>query len=222
MAKRAPTELAQSTRHVFRSFAQNLRQVVETIEDDGAATQRRRAGIGGMTNQQLAGIAGIRPSTLSKIIPARSSDIEDQNMSMDSVCRLADALGMSPALLLMTPEDWKSLISGFTFVFQILQASDEKKEELGLNAASRYLMEDSSPKIDELAKYSNRLAMEVLESNGTSQEKRTEMEAGIRKCVAMAMAPGLDPNERLMVLMLAAAIGPVSRPQNYPTSSETT
>ena len=54
-------------------------------------------------------------STLSKI-----SSGETGSPTLKSICQIADALGVSPALLLMTTQDWKLLIAGVQRVLQIV------------------------------------------------------------------------------------------------------
>lgn len=69
-----------------------------------------------LTQTDLAERADVARSTLAKYLGGRADDAAP-NPNLDIICRLADAVGVPPALLLMRPKDWASLGTGMlTFI----------------------------------------------------------------------------------------------------------
>ena len=64
--------------------------------------------------EALAERAGIARSTVSKYLGAKDSDEPQVNPDLETVCKIAAALNVPPALLLMTPSDWSKLAQAIT------------------------------------------------------------------------------------------------------------
>ncbi|WP_429315066.1 helix-turn-helix domain-containing protein [Paraburkholderia sp. GAS448] len=111
-------EIEESTtfRDVSRCFVEALRRSmrVASEDEDGA--------LDALSQTQLAERAGMGRSTLAKYLGGRV-DETPANPDLDIICRLADAVGVPPAILLMRPQDWASLGSGMLTFQQALRDS---------------------------------------------------------------------------------------------------
>jgi transcriptional regulator with XRE-family HTH domain len=68
-----------------------------------------------MTQQQLAEKSGVGRSTIAKYSTSRDDENVVVNPDLETICRLADALNVSPAFLLMRPDDWSRLAQAAMF-----------------------------------------------------------------------------------------------------------
>lgn len=111
-------EIEESTtfRDVSRCFVEALRRSMRVAaeDDDGA--------LDALSQTQLAERAGMGRSTLAKYLGGRS-DETPANPDLDIICRLAEAVGVPPAILLMRPQDWASLGSGMLTFQQAIRDS---------------------------------------------------------------------------------------------------
>ena len=64
--------------------------------------------------EALAERAGISRSTVAKYLSAKDSNESLVNPDLETVCKIAAALNIPPALLLMTPSDWSKLAQAVT------------------------------------------------------------------------------------------------------------
>ncbi len=64
--------------------------------------------------EALAERAGISRSTVAKYLSAKDSDESHVNPDLETVCKIAAALNVPPALLLMTASDWSRLAQAVT------------------------------------------------------------------------------------------------------------
>lgn len=111
-------EVEESTtfRDVSRCFVEALRRSmrVASEDEDGAPDA--------LSQTQLAERAGMGRSTLAKYLGGRA-DETPANPDLDIICRLAEAVGVPPAILLMRPQDWASLGSGMLTFQQAMRDS---------------------------------------------------------------------------------------------------
>ena len=80
-----------------------------------------------LSQTELAERAAMGRSTLAKYLGGRS-DEAPANPDLGIICRLAHAVGVPPAILLMRPQDWASLGSGMLTFLQAM--TDPKFREL--------------------------------------------------------------------------------------------
>jgi hypothetical protein len=74
------------------------------------------------TQVSLSEHANVKRSTLSTYMtPADST--HGRNPGLDKLCRLAEALGLPPALLLMTSDDWSRLLAGVQTYIDVMSGS---------------------------------------------------------------------------------------------------
>jgi len=103
-------------RDVSRCFVEALRRSmrVASENEDGAPDA--------LSQTDLAERAGMGRSTLAKYLGGRA-DETPANPDLGIICRLADAVGVPPAILLMRPQDWASLGSGMLTFQQAMKDS---------------------------------------------------------------------------------------------------
>ncbi len=101
---------------VSRSLCEAVRRSmrVAALNDEG-----ERAPV---TQTDFASKCGIARSSLASYL-GQGGDAA--NPTLDVVCRLAEALGMPPAFLLMRPKDWSSIANGTITFMQAAMASSE-------------------------------------------------------------------------------------------------
>ncbi|WP_081585505.1 helix-turn-helix domain-containing protein [Herbaspirillum rubrisubalbicans] len=73
-----------------------------------------------ITQDDLADQAGVGRSTIAKYLATRTDDGVETNPDLKTLCRLAYALNVPPALLLMRPQDWQCLASASAFLSQAI------------------------------------------------------------------------------------------------------
>lgn len=123
-------------RSTAQSFSQNVLRAmhVAAMDDDGEPKK--------MTQQELADRAQVGRSTIAKY-SAPNGEAASVNPDLDTICRLAGALNVSPAFLLMTPADWSHLAQAVMYFSSAVR--DEKfvaaiasmfKDGAGANARS--------------------------------------------------------------------------------------
>lgn len=104
-----------------------------------------------MTQHQLSKLSGVARSTIAKYLTQGPENLCNPDLS--TICRLADALNISPAFLLMRPQDWSHLSQGSVYLASAL--GDSKFLSLGnqikeLNFHSSYEASVTGLKIAEL------------------------------------------------------------------------
>jgi len=79
-----------------------------------------------VTRQALSASAEVAASTLNKLLMSdHKARAEPPNPTLEVICKLAQALNVSPALLLMTEDDWKKLASAVWTYMTVLTCSEE-------------------------------------------------------------------------------------------------
>lgn len=101
-------------REVSGCFVEALRRSmrVASEDEDGVPSALSQA--------ELAERADIGRSTLAKYLGG-GNDEAPANPDLTVICRLANAVGVPPALLLMRPQDWASLASGMLTFRQAME-----------------------------------------------------------------------------------------------------
>lgn len=75
-----------------------------------------------MTQRELVERTGVSRSTIAKYIAGKDT-ASAANPDLETLCRLAKALNVSPGLLLLTPDDWAQLAQAAQMM---LQAADDE------------------------------------------------------------------------------------------------
>jgi transcriptional regulator with XRE-family HTH domain len=104
--------LWERTRKALRG---NLVRVLSVSrEGDEGATR--------MTQTELSAQTGIARSTLAKFLSSEDESVI--NPDLQTLCRLAEALNIPPALLLMSTHDWSRLLSAISGLLEQGEPSD--------------------------------------------------------------------------------------------------
>ena len=95
-----------------------------------------------MQQQVLSERSGVARSTITKYLRAKDKPELSANPDLKTLCRLADALNVSPAILLLTPEDWSRLAQAAVFLREAASNDQVRKIsdgviERGAGPASR-------------------------------------------------------------------------------------
>ena len=69
-----------------------------------------------LTQEALASSSKVARSTIAKYVDAKDKDDSTVNPDLRTLCKLARALNIPPALLLMTRSDWSKLAQAATFL----------------------------------------------------------------------------------------------------------
>lgn len=96
-------EFGERKAALARNVTRALR-VAHTDFDGSAAT------IAAMTRTELAGRSGVARATIQKLLGAAGSQAPECNPDLKTLCAIANALGTSPAMLLMGPRDWNAVL----------------------------------------------------------------------------------------------------------------
>lgn len=158
---------------------------------DGEPTRRTQASLSRHSN--------VKRATLSTYMTPVESD-EGRNPGLENLCRLAQALGLPPALLLMTADDWKRLLTGVqTYINVISGAGGEtllafERETVG-NSEYRSYTRD-------LVRDATRMAT-MMFGQGPATEHASSIAAN---SLAMPLSQ-LDPSVRGLAMAIAVHFG---------------
>uniref|UniRef100_UPI00263038F9 hypothetical protein n=1 Tax=Ferrovum sp. TaxID=2609467 RepID=UPI00263038F9 len=109
-------------------------------------------------------------------------------------------LNISPALLLMSTKDWKLLLAGVDRLMQLAQVPDLDRQDY-LRKAQK-VANEPAPDPKEVAEATLALGREFLNS-----AERSQQILGMYKFSAMADMNTLEPEQKLIVLVLASVFG---------------
>lgn len=116
------------------ALAENLRNALRVAGDGVGSTGES------LSKSELARRTGLSRDTVGRLIPEPADDAGSSprlgNCDIKTLCAIALHLGISPAFLLMTPEDWNQLVGAIAGLAD-LEANPQVKGELEsrLNAA---------------------------------------------------------------------------------------
>lgn len=184
-------------------FRRALRRV---INQSGQAPDGEARAI---TRQALSATAGIAPSTLNKLLTSEEKAREEPpNPTLEVICKLGEALNVSPALLLMTDSDWKKLASAMVTYMRVLAPSEQFRafvNQSGLN--SDYVGMASNVARD---------AQEIAKMCGFGKRSTESAKTTIAATSQTLPIRDLSPEHRPL-LMVICAIFALSAKQNQPT-----
>lgn len=92
------------------SFGENLLRAMLVSEIDNDGVPRK------LTQHKLAKKSGVGRSTIAKYNTLKINGVSGGNPDLETICSLADALHVPPALLLMKPSDWSHLIQAALYL----------------------------------------------------------------------------------------------------------
>lgn len=85
-----------------------------------------------LRQQTLAEQSGVARSTITKYLNAKGEAESNVNPDLKTLCRLADALNVSPAMLLLTPDDWSRLAQAAVFLREAASNEQVKRISAGM------------------------------------------------------------------------------------------
>lgn len=95
---------------ISTSFGENLLRAMLVSDTDEDGEPRK------LTQQELAKKSGVGRSTIAKYNTIKKEGEIDSNPDLETICRLASALHVPPALLLMRSSDWSQLIQAALYL----------------------------------------------------------------------------------------------------------
>ncbi|EIK95517.1 XRE family transcriptional regulator [Pseudomonas sp. M47T1] len=149
-----------------------------------------------LSQQRLAQTSGIARSTISKYLTQHT----DANPDLETLCRLASALNISPALLLMSEGDWLQLARALLEVGHVRnnESISNMIEELGSEQNNRPLTRAAT--VMRMAKY-------VGVNNHNDSALSRKMQQGILATSAMPMHPDFEQGIYTHLLPLCIVMG---------------
>ncbi len=183
----------------------------------------------GMTQQELAERSGIPLSTLAKITSGATD-----SPTLKSICQIADGLGVSPALLLMSNADWKLLLAGVVRVMEIMNSAKEKGGSQMLEKAMAICNHHAGAEtrgakkedraLREFAQAAKALSWDLIPNidakNDSDKARARAALNGVYKFSAMADMSAMDPGESVFILILASVLGSRVGKEEAPLNKE--
>lgn len=131
------------------ALGENLRNALQVAAGGETAVAER------LSKAELARRTGLSRDTIGKLVPDREAEdaqgepVRASNCDLRTLCAVSEHLGISPALLLMTQQDWHLLISAIAgladweqnaqareeFAFRLKESTGARKVEVGLAMA---------------------------------------------------------------------------------------
>lgn len=168
-------------------------------EDDG----RQRRG----THAQIQRETGIARSTLRKFGRGGNPDLK-------TLCRLAEALDVSPALLLMTRRDWQAVVSAakswreateLARNARVAQSTGLAKVEVGVRIVEKLAPPFTLPDFDESCDAAQADVNRNRVQNAAAQDEARRRRA--RAATAIAQAWSERPSDTEVLTAFAALVG---------------
>lgn len=200
------TAVYATTRKVIGQSLFNAMQVAG--EQDGCSAK--------MTQRELVERTGVARSTISKYIAGKDGK-SAANPDLETLCRLAAALNVSPGLLLLTPDDWAQLAQAAQMMLQaandetILQAVDAlrngrgravERGECGLKILERADLYTPNPPDDASGDINIRPSLASEQRRHRSTKRK-----GIAVASAVAPLTQLKAQYHIPVLWMCAYLG---------------
>lgn len=110
----SPSPEEQCFKQTLESFCQSLVNAIRVarLDEDGEPTK--------ITQHELAQRSGVARSTIAKYVSHNARSTGEINPDLETICRLAQALNVPPALLLMRDGDWRRLAQAAGMLAQAL------------------------------------------------------------------------------------------------------
>lgn len=181
------SEILKKTR---RGFSANLLRAMQVSGTTESGDPKK------LTQQHLSQNSGIARSTISKYLTQHA----EANPDLETLCRLASALNISPALLLMSEEDWLQLARALLEVGHVKnnESISTMIAELGKEQNNRPLTRAAT--VMRMAKY-------IGVSNFNDSTLSKKMQQGILATAAMPMHPDFEQGIYTHLLPLCIVMG---------------
>lgn len=183
-------------------FRQALRRVINQsgVTADGEARPIPR--------QVLSASAGIASSTLNNLLVSdEKARLEPPNPTLEVICKLGEALNVSPALLLMTDDDWKKLASAVVTYLTVLAPAEQFREFVSQTVANH----DYSAMASNVAQDAQAIAMMCGFGHKATEDAKTTIAATSQTLPIRDL-----PVEHRPLLMVICAIFALSAQQRQP------
>ncbi len=180
-----------------QTFSEALRRILQAASNDG------EGGVCALSQTQLAEASGVSRQALVQYLAARKD--KPANPTLETLCHLAHTLGVPPAFLLMTAEDWTRLAHAVNYYTTALQ--DPRFWDLAhevthpRNQANHQEIAEAGLKMARMLGLIQRANVDLMLDPGTSQRASIAV-----TCLAPPIS-SLDLNFRPTLLTLCAIIG---------------
>lgn len=194
-------------RKTSRSFGDNINRVmlVSGESDDGGPKK--------LTQQKLASRSGVGRSTIAKYNTMKDDSKLLVNPDLETICRLADAVNVSPAFLLMNAEDWSRMVQAAVYLCtstsngKVNQIAEEISDSSGKNAIAMSLVGLNLATIFGVYKNTPQSTMDKTLLGSEIKERNAEVRAGILATSALPPLAQLNKSFKAPLLSLCAIMG---------------
>lgn len=175
-------------------FGANLLRALQVSEFSDQGDPKK------MTQEAISQTSGVARSTISKYLAQHKAT----NPDLETICRLASALNISPAMLLMTDDDWLRLAHA-TALVEAAKGDDQV----------RALIEDVTPLLDGKPAKRAAAVMKLTRIIGYAGEATKYLEdetykrtlRGILGTAALPMHPHFGAKEYVRLIPLCVVMG---------------
>jgi Helix-turn-helix len=197
--------------HTRSSMGESLRRAMHSActTADGQARP--------ISQHDLAARAGVARSSIAKYLTAGQGEGDLANPDLRSLCRLAHALNIPPAFLLMRPEDWQRLVMAALYMANAMHDPEIQATTKAIKSGKHNADERASVAM----KIAKRLGVDpgTVSSNGTdtSSALAREVESvherwrlGLMTTCALPPLGRMDSKYHAALLCLCATFGATS------------
>lgn len=210
----APTHVDGLAQHPFRAvsanFSESLRRILQAAGEDEEGSVRA------LSQLSLAESAGVSRQALTQYLSARKD--KPANPTLEKLCALAGTLGVPPAFLLMSQDDWTRLVNAVHYYMTALQ------DESFLQQAGQITRPGQHINHQAIAEGGMSMARTLGLLTKAEAIAQDEPATGKRAAIAATcLAPpitGLDSRLRPTLLTLCAIIGASTPYQTYPALTD--
>ena len=178
-----------------------------------------------ISQQSLAEQSGVARSTITKYLRAKDEQNSKVNPDLKTLCRLADTLNVSPAMLLLTPDDWSRLAQAAVFLREAASNEQVKRISAGMAepSAGPVARATAGLQLARLFGVFQELRQEVSTKNSEQLGEKDfvceQVETIERQRIGIFVATSIPPLRELSqsihapILSLCANLGASSHPQ---------
>lgn len=164
------TDLYEEIQEAFVNNMNRVLRVAGGLSDSGELLN--------MQKSELAETSSLSKGTITKLTD--TSAYQDAKPDLETLCKLAHALNVSPAFLLMTSSDWGILLQAFGTLAMLANPEGEKESPLVA------ILEESAVRQVDDAVRSGLNLIQTLHGEDYSSEERRRQRRGILVMTAIA------------------------------------